>query len=151
MIGYPTGMSARAIAGSGKDHPWDPSDLRRCMEYCDGRGLTTDQLRARMAGRSVAWDRLLPEWDRLTELLRHEMDTSTDGHARRTYFEMRLVLDAGVKCAPCDGSGRGETCQACKGTGYRSGGTCRARDCYRGAAFCPTCRGNGYTTIRVTK
>ena len=142
---YPTGLSSQAIAGSGTDHPWDPSDLLRCVNYCDGR-ISTDELRTRMAGRSLAWDRLLPEWDRLVALLRHEMDTRTDGRAPATYSEMKRVLADGVKCAVCDGSGRGESCQKCKGTGYRSGGRCRADRCFRGADFCPACGGRGYTT-----
>ena len=146
---YPTGLSSQAIAGSGTDHPWDPSDLLRCVRYCDG-SLTTEQLRKRMAGRSFAWDRLLPEWDNLTALLRHEMDTQTDGNAPRTYHEMKRVLADGVKCDPCDGTGRGVPCIHCKGTGRRAGGTCRAVDCFRGAAFCSDCRGNGYTTKERT-
>lgn len=141
----PTGLSSQAIAGLGADHPWDPSDLLRCVNYCAGR-LTTDQIRARMAGRSLSWDRLLPEWDKLTELLRHEMATRMDGRAPRTYYEMKRVLADGVRCAACDGSGRGESCPKCKGTGNRSGGRCHAQRCFNGAAFCPACRGRGYTT-----
>jgi DnaJ-class molecular chaperone len=99
-----------------------------------------------MAGKSVAWDRLLPEWDHLVELLRHEMNTRTDGRAIRTYQEMKRVLADGVACAACDGTGRGEPCIKCKGTGRRSGGRCRADRCFSGADFCPTCRGCGYTT-----
>ncbi|MET0716384.1 MAG: hypothetical protein ABWY57_15875 [Mycetocola sp.] len=143
-MGIATGLSSWAIEGGGIDHPWDPSDLNRCMRYCDGR-LTTEQLRTRMAGRSLAWDRLLPEWDNLTALLRHEMDTRTDGTAPLTYYEMKRVLADGVKCDNCNSTGRGATCVKCKGTGYRSGGRCRARNCARGAAPCPTCSGRGYT------
>lgn len=141
----PTGLSSQAIAGQGIDHPWDPSDLLRCMNYCAGY-ITTEQLRTRMAGRSLSWDRLLPEWDNLTTLLQHEIDTRTDGTAPRTYREMKRVLADGVKCPNCDGSGRGEPCQKCKGTGNRSGGRCRADRCFRGADLCPTCGGRGYTT-----
>lgn len=142
---FPDGLSAQAIAGSGAHHPWDPSDLLRCVRYCESY-LTTQDLRARMAGRSIYWDRLLPEWDRLVELLRHEMATRTDYTAPRTYSEMKRVLAGGVACAACDGTGRGEPCAKCKGTGRRSGGRCRADRCFRGADFCPTCRGRGYTT-----
>lgn len=150
MSGYPTGLSSQAIAGSGTDHPYDPSDLLRCMNYCEVR-LTTEELRVRMAGRSLSWDRLLPEWDNLTELLRHEMGTATNGRAPITYREMKRVLADGITCVVCAGSGRGDACLGCKGTGYRNGGTCRARDCYRGAKFCPTCRANGYTTKPTTE
>lgn len=139
------GLSAQAIAYGGRDHPWDPSDLLRCVKYCDGR-LSTPDLRARMAGRSIYWDRLLPEWDRLVELLRHEMDTRTDGMAPRTYTEMKRVLDDGDACTACDSTGRGNVCVKCKGAGRRSGGRCRAKHCYRGADICQPCRGRGYTT-----
>lgn len=144
-MNYPTGLSSQAIAGGGNDHPWDPADLLRCVKYCEGY-ISTDELRRRMTGRSVAWDRLLPEWDRLVALLRHETDTRADGRAPRTYREMKRVLAGGEKCQPCDGTGRGAPCEKCKGTGSRSGGRCRADRCFRGADLCPTCRGCGYTT-----
>jgi hypothetical protein len=142
---YGMGLSAQAIAGGGNNHPWDPSDLLRCVNYCQERAITTPQLRARMAGRSVEWDRLTPEWDNLVALLRHEMDTRTDGNAPRTYAEMKRVLADGIACADCSSTGRGAACVKCKGTGLRGGGRCRAAQCYRGADFCPTCRGRGYT------
>jgi hypothetical protein len=142
---FPEGLSAQAIAGRGAHHPWDPSDLLRCVRYCEGY-LTTEGLQTRMAGRSTYWDRLLPEWDRLVELLRHEMATRTDRTAPRTYSEMKRVLAGGLTCASCDGTGRGEPCVKCKGTGRRTGGTCRAAHCFRGADLCPTCKGLGYTT-----
>lgn len=138
------GLSAQAIAYGGYNHPWDPSDLLRCINYCESSGISTGQLQARMAGRSVEWDRLLPEWDYLTGLLRHEMDTRTDYTAPRTYAAMKRILASGVACAACDATGRGEECVKCKGTGRRSGGRCRA-GCYRGAHACKTCRGHGYT------
>lgn len=139
------GLSAQAIAGGGHNHPHDPSDLLRCISYCEGRLLSTTALQARMAGRSVEWDRLLPEWDNLVELLRHEMSTRTDRTAPRTYAEMKRVLAGGVACATCDSTGRGTVCAKCKGTGRRSGGRCRAAKCYQGADFCPICDGRGHT------
>jgi hypothetical protein len=139
------GLSAQAIAGYGKDHPHDPSDLLRCINYCENR-LTTAELRERMVGRSVYWTRLLPEWDDLVALLREEMATRTDGRAPRTYIEMRRVLHLGAACTACDSTGRGVACPKCKGTGRRSGGRCRARKCYGGADICAPCRGRGYTT-----
>ena len=138
------GLSAQAIAGSGTHHPHDPGDLLRCVTYCKGR-ITTAALRERMAGRSPQWDRLLPEWDHLVDLLAHEMATRTDDKAPRTYVEMRRVLDGGVACATCDATGRGAECPKCEGTGRRTGGRCRAAGCFRGAAQCPACHGNGYT------
>lgn len=143
------GLSAQAIAGGGRDHPHDPSDLLRCVRYCEARGISADALHARMSGRSIQWDRLLPEWDHLVELLRHEMDTRTDGNAPRTYAEMKRVLNDGIACSDCDSTGRGTVCAKCKGTGRRPGGRCRAEHCYRGADFCATCHGSGYTTKKA--
>ncbi len=141
----PTGLSSQAIAGSGTEHPWDPSDLLRCMRYCDAADISTEQLRTRMAGRSLQWDRLLPEWDRLVALLQHEIDTASDGRAPRTYREMKRVLAGGVECATCSGTGRSAICGKCKGTGRRAGGTCRAPGCFHGAGLCAPCHGRGYT------
>jgi hypothetical protein len=145
------GLSAQAIAGGGTDHPWDPSDLLRCINYCTERGISTDALRTRMAGRSTEWDRLIPEWDHLVALLRHEMDTRTDRTAPRTYAEMKRVLAGGVACADCDSTGRGTACTKCGGAGRRAGGRCRADNCYRGADFCKTCHGRGHTTTEKAK
>ncbi len=145
---WPTGLSAQAIAGGGNDHPWDPSDLLRCTRYCADVGITTDELRTRMTGRSVSWDRLLPEWDDLLALLRHEMATRIDGNAPHTYRAMKRVLDGGTKCPTCDGTGDGDPCTKCKGTGRRNGGRCRAKGCDMGAQRCPTCHGVGYAMAR---
>lgn len=139
------GLSAQAIAGGGVDHPHDPSDLRRCIGYCERMGISTETLQRRMAGRSPEWDRLLPEWDRLVAILKQEMDSRTDGRAPLTYIEMKILRFGGTKCVSCAGTGRGVDCAKCKGTGRRSGGKCRAEHCYRGADFCRTCSGRGYT------
>lgn len=144
------GLSAQAISGSGSHHPHDPGDLLRCINYCKGR-LSTADLHTRMAGRSIYWDRLLPHWDALVDLLQHEMGTRTDGRAPRTYVEMKRVLDDGVACAACDATGRGVTCIKCKGTGRRSGGRCRAANCWHGADFCSACHGRGYTTTHIAR
>ena len=146
MWSHQLGLSAQAIAGGGTNHPWDPSDLLRCVNYCESRGIGTDALRTRMTGRSTEWARLMPEWDNLVELLRHEMDTGDGRTAPRTYAAMKRVLADGIACTECDSTGRGTECAKCKGTGHRSGGRCRADNCYRGADFCPTCNGRGYTT-----
>ena len=143
MIGQ-MGLSAQAIAGGGNNHPWDPSDLLRCVDYCESRGISTETLRARMSGRSTQWSRLMPEWDNLVTLLRHEMKTRTDYNAPRTYAEMKRVLADGIACTPCNSTGRGTECGKCKGTGKRAGGRCRAERCYRGADFCAGCSGRGY-------
>ena len=145
------GLSAQAIAGSGNHHPWDPDDLLRCINYCEHAGLSTADLRRRMSGRSTEWDRLLPEWDNLTAMLRHEMDTRSDGMASRTYAAMKRVLAGGVACQICDSTGRGAACAKCKGTGRRAGGRCRAESCHGGADYCPACDGRGYTITKETQ
>lgn len=144
--GYvPPGLSAQAIAGGRPHHPHDPSDLLRCLSYCEFNGITTERLRERMQHRSTEWDRLTQEWGYLADLLRHEMDTRTDGNAPRTYQEMKRILAGGIECNTCQGTGRGTECPKCKGSGRRSGGRCRANSCYRGADFCPACHGRGHT------
>jgi hypothetical protein len=142
------GLSAKAIARSGEDHPHDPSDLLRCINYW-GTGRT-DELQRRMAGRSIYWDRLLPHWDELVALLQHEMATRTDKNAPRTYVEMQRILNDGIACTFCDATGRGTECVKCNGTGRRSGGLCRAPRCHHGADFCAVCRGRGYSTLNLT-
>lgn len=87
------GLSAQAIAySSSVDHPWDPSDLSRCLKYCAGNSISTSALRKRMAGRSPEWDALLPHWDELAGLLADEVDTRTDGCAPATYARMKQLL-----------------------------------------------------------
>lgn len=142
------GLSAQAISGGGNDHPWDPSDLLRCINYCRSRGISVDDLRSRMSGRSIYWDRLLPEWENLKVLLENEMYVRTDNMAPRTYREMKRLLADGIACAACSSTGRGTECEKCKGTGRRCGGKCRAKNCFHGADFCTPCRGQGYTTTK---
>lgn len=138
------GLSAQAIAGSGQHHPHDPADLRRCLDYCRGR-ISVATLRNRMAGRSLAWDRLLPHWEYLGSLLEEELRTRTDQRAPRTYVAMQRILADGHECSACAGTGRGAECGGCVGTGRRGRGQCRAANCWRGAAPCITCQGRGYT------
>ena len=90
------GLSARAIKYAGcVDHPHDPGDLKRCIDYCATHGITTKQLRKRMAGRSPEWDALLPYWDGLAGTLADEIATRKDGCAPATYKRMRELLDTG--------------------------------------------------------
>lgn len=143
-MGWIMGLSARAIEGGGKDHPHDPSDLVRCVKYCEQRGITTEALRARMGTRSTAWARLTAHWDTLVDLLKDEVETNTRGMAPRTYAAMKRIIADGIACQTCDSTGRGTECQKCKGSGRRAGGRCRAPGCYGGAATCPACHGRGY-------
>lgn len=144
MTYVPLGLSAQAIAGYGDHHPWDPADLLRCIKFCRAHGIDAKDLSRRMAGRSVAWDRLIPAWEELVALLEAEMATSTNDRAPLTYRAMQRVLADGVTCVRCAGAGRGATCLKCKGTGRRGSGRCRAQNCYDGADYCTSCRGRGY-------
>lgn len=141
----PTGLSSEAIHGWGTHHPWDPSDLQRCINYCREAGITTPKLVERMTGRSPEWDRLLPHWDALVGLLEHEKATRVDGCAPLTYRAMRRFLADGVICAVCEGTGEDGPCPKCKGTGRRGGGRCRNLRCRHGAIECHPCFGRGYT------
>lgn len=88
------GLSARAIAYAGHvDHPHDPGDLKRCIDYCRSACISTEELRKRMAGRSPEWDALLPHWNELAGMLADEMETRTDGCATETYARMRALLN----------------------------------------------------------
>lgn len=135
------GASARAIAGYGSHHPHDPADLLRCVAHCQRSGVSVEH----MATKSTEWARLVPEWDRLITLLRHEIETRTDDKAPQTYREMKRVVHAGTDCAACDATGRADECPKCHGTGRRCGGRCRA--CFGfGGNYCRPCRGQGFTS-----
>lgn len=76
----------------GDDHPYDPSDLRRCMLLLDQHDLAKLVFPGAMVSRSRSWAALDAVWDELIELLREEMKRE-DGKAPKTYARMREVLD----------------------------------------------------------
>ena len=87
------GMSARAIKYAGEtNHPHDPGDLKRCVDYCRTNGISAKELRRRMSGRSPEWDALLSHWNELTGMLADEVETRTDGCAPATCARMRELL-----------------------------------------------------------
>lgn len=93
-----TGMSSHAIArafghcaSGGFDHPRDPADLRRCVDYCTETGITAEALRDRMINVSDSWHALSDAWVELTTLLAEEVADGT-GRAPRTYRRMSEVL-----------------------------------------------------------
>lgn len=71
--------------GAGIDHPHDPSDLRRCIDFLDATG-SHDKL-PRMADVSEPWSRLVSAWDLLLDSLRSEPVT-----APATYALMKKLL-----------------------------------------------------------
>lgn len=76
----------------GSDHPYDPSDLNRCVKLLDQHDLAKLVFPGAMADRSPEWAALDAAWDELTTLLREEQAEKT-GRAPRTYARMREVLD----------------------------------------------------------
>jgi hypothetical protein len=95
-----TGLSSQAIAcAAHRDHPHDPADLKRCVEYCDRAGISVAELRERMEGRSPEWGALLPHWGELVGLLQDEMATRTDGCASATYARMRALISEAKSAA----------------------------------------------------
>lgn len=93
-----TGLSSHAIArafdhcsAGGTDHPYDPADLNRCINYCAELEISTEALAERMAPVSRQWAALVAEWDFLVALLEEEMALGT-GRAPATYAQMRRLL-----------------------------------------------------------
>lgn len=129
-------------------HPHDPADFRRCQLLLNSVPLARLHL-PMMRSASPEWARLVDAWDEIHEAIESEVPDYlgkwATGSAMKGYRLMKRVIAGGVACEPCEGTGKGEPCVKCKGSGRRSGGRCRARGCYRGHAFCPTCRGDGYT------
>lgn len=137
--------------GGGRDWPRDPSDFRRCQLLCECVPLARQALPA-MASRSPEWTRLVAAWDAIHALIESEvpgyLTNSRGGQAPRSYLLMARVIAGGAECDSCTGTGRSHACLACKGSGRRGGGRCRAAGCHHGYASCPTCRGYGY--VRAT-
>ncbi len=70
------------------DHPHDPSDLLRCLQFLDATH-SHDQLPL-MADVSSAWALLVPNWAFLADTLRTEAKYGTS--APKTLAEMRAIL-----------------------------------------------------------
>lgn len=73
---------------AGDDHPHDPSDLLRCLQFLQAT-QAQDKL-ALMAGVSREWASLVQRWDALTALVDEEMRTGES--APQTYALMREAL-----------------------------------------------------------
>ena len=94
-----TGLSSEAIAAkmagidSGNtNHPYDPSDLRRCVEFLEAVPEAKDRLEE-MCTVSPDWYRLVGCWGTLTAKLSEEMLNRKDGRAPETYKAMKAVLE----------------------------------------------------------
>lgn len=95
------GLSSNALckaifgvpSNAGTEHPYDPDDLRRCMQFLEASGAH-DQLQ-KMAGVSLEWSRLVSRWADLTALFARE--TATGKKAPKTYALMQELLAVPVE------------------------------------------------------
>ena len=92
ITGRPVG---RRFAGG--DHPYDPSDFRRCEQMLRQVPLARLYLSA-MRERSPKWAALADAWDELVALLESEVPGifagGQRGKAPKTYARMRELLDS---------------------------------------------------------
>lgn len=93
-----TGLSSHAIArrfghcpAGRADHPWDPADLVRCVDYVQAMGIKAYDLLDRMSRVSPEWAHLVARWPELTSLLDEERAEGT-GVAPRTYARMTELI-----------------------------------------------------------
>lgn len=91
-----TGLSSHAIAqafghcdNGGIDHPHDPGDLLRCVNYISEAGIEVQCFRERMSVVSDEWRVLVRNWDELTSMLEKEHPS---GWAPETYKRMKHYL-----------------------------------------------------------
>lgn len=92
IVQHLTGLPA--LGGARPCHPWDPSDLARCLLLIEAVPELEDQL-PRMAELSPQWAQLVAHWDELATTLEAE---SPDwrrgrGEAPRTYRRMKELLN----------------------------------------------------------
>lgn len=96
-----TGMSSKQIAAwlaAGvrmpcRDHPYDPSDLGRCLRLLEIIPEWKPRI-GEMASVSPAWAALVARWDELAQCMADEVgiDCSKGRRAPETYALMRSIL-----------------------------------------------------------
>lgn len=79
-----------ALASQASRHPYDPSDLRRCILLLDAVP-TLRPLLPHMAEVSAEWAAIIARWDELETSLRREM--ASGYYAPDTYALMKSVLE----------------------------------------------------------
>lgn len=130
------------------DYPHDPADFRRCQLLLNAVPMARLMF-PQMRSRSPQWARLVDAWDEIHVAIEADVPgylaRHTDGNATLGYRLMRRTIAGGVECGGCHGSGNGQPCPKCKGTGRRAGGRCRYSYCHGGHFLCSACRGYGYT------
>lgn len=72
------------------NHPYDPSDLRRCMLLLDAVHGSREHL-DKVAQLSGSWAALIENWSELENLLREEM--AAGNRAPKTYTRMKEILN----------------------------------------------------------
>lgn len=94
-----TGRSSHAIANAfghcksgGRDHPYDPADLMRCINYCDEHGVSVEALTERMSKVSPQWAGLVADWPALVALFAEEKAEGTGLAPRTPYDRMKRLL-----------------------------------------------------------
>ncbi|WP_151809307.1 hypothetical protein [Acinetobacter soli] len=86
-------LSSQSIKGA-SDHPWDPSDFRRCLLLLQAVPEFKEQL-ILMAGVSDTWAGLVERWDEIEQMLLSECFSSSDyrfTNAPKTYALMKQVI-----------------------------------------------------------
>lgn len=101
IVGDDTGDSSKAIwahmmgfkSRNGWDHPWDPSDLGRCLRLLEIAPEWKPRL-PEMATRSKQWALLVAHWDEIAAMMLDEvgMNWEKAQSAPRTYKLMKDVL-----------------------------------------------------------
>lgn len=69
------------------DHPYDPSDFKRCVDFLEAVGLTSKDVK-KMIGVSPEWSAMSKEWDNLTALYKEEKGLES---APKLYAEMQRI------------------------------------------------------------
>lgn len=93
------GMSSKAMAAAstghagGKSHPWDPSDLNRCIKLLHEVPEVRENLE-KVAQLSKSWKKLIERWDELEKCFIDEVgyDWKHEKSATKTYKLMKEIL-----------------------------------------------------------
>jgi hypothetical protein len=76
------------------DHPWDPADFRRCLEFLDAAGLENRYRLEKLSSLSPEWTALIARWDELTRCFTEERETNLESKtAPKTYVLMQAIFE----------------------------------------------------------
>lgn len=104
IFGDDTGLSSKAICAhmlgisigdryNRQCHPWDPSDLGRCLRLLEKFPEWKDRM-PEMAGLSKEWCNLIAHWDELSIQMENEVgiDWKKARSAPETYRMMKAII-----------------------------------------------------------